>query len=418
MMDTDAMIDAVHRDLDTSGIPDKKVPLWAKEIIEREVHLPSYGVSPVELEKRLYELLERRREEQIEELKAKLKNAQEKLHAKEMELSWWKERALQLLKLPDLPGDKSTASIATEKESSSFYVCNLYRDTVTRGKGNLHDVEPLSSSLNLVDNLTRMKNGDQDFFDIEANNGKAYSFDEDWKIINNYQSNRDSWSKNVLGPGYPTSDSEHCLKSQLYCEDFAQGSDLKMDVTTQRVLHHASSKLKCSQYATYRNTHPLQTVYCNDFEKGKCTEIKENTPLYTRRKAACLEKLKNHHRSCHPELKIYTQNNNVFQHSKRDLAYRCFNKPAGSCKVDNNTQTHPKLLQNVLHTERCESFEGYERPRSPVVEKIRQWEALSKGEPCALQSCDADNQLLSSKADHDLTSFTDNCNGNGNRTGN
>lgn len=137
-----------------------------------------------------------------------------------MELSWWKERAQQLLKLPDLPGDKSTASIVTKKESSSFYVCNLYRDNVTREKGNLHDLETLS---------TRMKNGDQDFFDIEVNNGKAYSFDKEWKIINNCQSNRDSWSKNVLGPEYPTSDSEKCLKIQLYCEDFAQGSDTKMD---------------------------------------------------------------------------------------------------------------------------------------------------------------------------------------------
>lgn len=409
MMDTDSMIDAVHEDLDISGIPYKNVPQWKNNNIEREAHLPSYGVSPTELSRRLHELLERRREEQIEELKANLKNAQEKLLAKEMELSWWKERALKLLKQSDLPGNNSIASTSTEEESNGFYACNLTRDNVIQEKGNLYDLGSLSSSLNLVDNLARMKDGDQDFFDIEINNGKACPFDNDWKIINNSQSKRDPWSKNVLMPEFPTSDTEQCVETPLYCKDFTKVSDLKMDVTTQRVHHHANSKLKYSQQASYRNKHPLQTVYRNDFVekgKGKYTERKENRniPIYARRKVACLQELKDHHPACHPELKVY---------KKIDPAHPCFNTPAGSCKAGDNTQTHPKLFQNVLQTERCEHFEGYERPKSPVVEKIRHWEALSKGKLCALGSSDVDNLLLSSRADHDLVSFTDNFNGNG-----
>lgn len=52
------------------------------------------GVPPVELERKLHELLESRQQEQIEELKAALRRAERKLREKEKEISWWKDTAL------------------------------------------------------------------------------------------------------------------------------------------------------------------------------------------------------------------------------------------------------------------------------------------------------------------------------------
>lgn len=69
--------------------------LWCGEVIDpqdadTEVH---HGVPPVELERRLHELLEARQEEQIRELEAALECTRHKLHEKETEVSWWKDTA-------------------------------------------------------------------------------------------------------------------------------------------------------------------------------------------------------------------------------------------------------------------------------------------------------------------------------------
>lgn len=103
MIDEDTTIDIVHGDLNVT-IPGKK-----DNNVGREIPFPNYAVSPIELERRLHELLESRQKEQIEELKVKLKSAEEKLLAKEMELSWWKKHAHQLSKtsvaLNNMPGN-------------------------------------------------------------------------------------------------------------------------------------------------------------------------------------------------------------------------------------------------------------------------------------------------------------------------
>lgn len=52
------------------------------------------GVSHIEVERKLHELVEARQQERIEELEAALECAINKLHDKELEISWWKDTAL------------------------------------------------------------------------------------------------------------------------------------------------------------------------------------------------------------------------------------------------------------------------------------------------------------------------------------
>ncbi|KAH9603072.1 hypothetical protein KSS87_012014 [Heliosperma pusillum] len=52
-----------------------------------------YGVPPLELERRLHELLEARQEERIRELEAHLEFVKGKLQEKEVEVIWWKDTA-------------------------------------------------------------------------------------------------------------------------------------------------------------------------------------------------------------------------------------------------------------------------------------------------------------------------------------
>ncbi|KAI4337246.1 hypothetical protein L6164_015687 [Bauhinia variegata] len=52
-----------------------------------------FGVPPVELERRLHELLEARQEERIAELESALECARQKLIQKEVEITWWKDTA-------------------------------------------------------------------------------------------------------------------------------------------------------------------------------------------------------------------------------------------------------------------------------------------------------------------------------------
>lgn len=53
----------------------------------------SFAVSPVELERRLHELLQARLQERITELESALKCTKQKLMEKEMEVTWWKDTA-------------------------------------------------------------------------------------------------------------------------------------------------------------------------------------------------------------------------------------------------------------------------------------------------------------------------------------
>lgn len=51
----------------------------------------SFGVSPVELERRLHELLEARLQERITELESALEYTTQKLNKKAVEVSWWED---------------------------------------------------------------------------------------------------------------------------------------------------------------------------------------------------------------------------------------------------------------------------------------------------------------------------------------
>lgn len=53
----------------------------------------SFGVPPVELERRLHELLEARLQERIIELEDALEYATQKLNEKEIKVTWWEETA-------------------------------------------------------------------------------------------------------------------------------------------------------------------------------------------------------------------------------------------------------------------------------------------------------------------------------------
>ncbi|XP_042486451.1 protein POLAR LOCALIZATION DURING ASYMMETRIC DIVISION AND REDISTRIBUTION-like [Macadamia integrifolia] len=55
--------------------------------------IEDHGICPLELERRLHELLEARQKEQIAELEFALECSQNKLLEKEMEISWWKDTA-------------------------------------------------------------------------------------------------------------------------------------------------------------------------------------------------------------------------------------------------------------------------------------------------------------------------------------
>ncbi|KAL5558225.1 hypothetical protein UlMin_034436 [Ulmus minor] len=68
---------------------------------DSEIHT---GVPPVELERKLHELLEARQLERIKELEDALKCAFHKLGEKELEVSWWKDTALLISRHIPEPG--------------------------------------------------------------------------------------------------------------------------------------------------------------------------------------------------------------------------------------------------------------------------------------------------------------------------
>ncbi|KAI5073801.1 hypothetical protein GOP47_0011814 [Adiantum capillus-veneris] len=62
-----------------------------------QVHESDFVVPPLELERRLWQVLEQRHEERICELENDLRVTQETVTAKEMEVRWWKDRVLLLM---------------------------------------------------------------------------------------------------------------------------------------------------------------------------------------------------------------------------------------------------------------------------------------------------------------------------------
>ncbi|PON99227.1 Myosin heavy chain-related protein [Trema orientale] len=68
----------------------KAVVIDPQEVCTEELHT---GVRPIELERKLHELLEFRQQERIKELEEALECAKQKLGEKEAEVSWWKDTA-------------------------------------------------------------------------------------------------------------------------------------------------------------------------------------------------------------------------------------------------------------------------------------------------------------------------------------
>lgn len=57
------------------------------------IYYENYSVPPVELERRLHEVLEERQQQRIYELETALERAMHYLEEKQRELSWWKDTA-------------------------------------------------------------------------------------------------------------------------------------------------------------------------------------------------------------------------------------------------------------------------------------------------------------------------------------
>eukprot|EP00250_Pteridium_aquilinum_P035850 c99_g1_i1 orf=84-344(+) len=62
-----------------------------------QLYESDFIVSPVELERRLWQVLEQRQEERICELENDLHITHEKVTAKELEIQWWKDRVWWLM---------------------------------------------------------------------------------------------------------------------------------------------------------------------------------------------------------------------------------------------------------------------------------------------------------------------------------
>lgn len=82
----------VYNDSNASRITGKK-----SSHDQEDIDRTTYSLSPIELERRLHEVLQKRQEDHIAELEADLKITEDELLDKEKELSWWKEHVSQLL---------------------------------------------------------------------------------------------------------------------------------------------------------------------------------------------------------------------------------------------------------------------------------------------------------------------------------
>ncbi|XP_021738170.1 protein POLAR LOCALIZATION DURING ASYMMETRIC DIVISION AND REDISTRIBUTION-like isoform X2 [Chenopodium quinoa] len=85
---------------EVTEIPSENTAIGSVSMSTGEVIDPQYvdntefcGVPPLELERRLHEVLETRQEERIKELEAHLERMTKKLQEKEVEVTWWKDTA-------------------------------------------------------------------------------------------------------------------------------------------------------------------------------------------------------------------------------------------------------------------------------------------------------------------------------------
>eukprot|EP01018_Ginkgo_biloba_P014157 Gb_19929 [translate_table: standard] len=336
MMDT--IVDNV--DSSTSEIPGKK------SNHEREnVCGGNYSVSPIELEKRLHQLLQKRQEEHIAELEADLKSTENKLLDKEKELSWWKECVWQLSVKPSrattTPGEESIASMSTESSGSLFLPYSYQQDDPIQENCNLKDSEAFNCCSNNTNCPMGIENGSREHFDMRAESAKDMAKPENKR------------EKTIL--------------------------------------------------AGHSETHQILTVACNAHEKGEGTERKDSSLLCLRRKGASVDNLQNYSMAIEDE--SCDAESNAFQRRKVFSSHSGSNTPVGSFHGNMNSQiTHNRILENALQNET--HYEGYGQSRSPVLSKIKYWETLSRVGSSSRQSCDLDYQVISPKCDHSLASVS------------
>lgn len=339
----------VYNDLDVSGTPGKKSS-HDQENIDRA----NDGVSPIELERRLHELLQKRQEDHITELEADLKITEDKLVDKEKELSWWKERVCQLLQENDeattTPGDESTASMSTGRVSNKSlvfsYSCN--GDDLIKDKENLKRSETSNCSEDIGNASSR---GTLDVRDESSN------------------------------PDSLLTDFKHLINLE--------------------------TKRKFANSLVQSETQ-IQTFGSNSSQNGQGTERKENALLCRRKKAAYADNLQNYFTARELCIDMPSASKSIaFQETKELIPNSVFNTPLRNANINMTSQIfHQKNVQNIPEDKTYSV--GLREPSPPLLNKIKHWEALSRGETSSTQSCVMDNDHLLATCHHSLVSVTDN----------
>lgn len=339
----------VYNDLNVSGIPGKK-----SNHDQEDGDRASYGVSPIELERRLHELLQKRQEDRIAELEADLKITEDELVDKEKELSWWKERVCQLLQGNDeaktTPGDESTASMSTSRGSNKSlvfsYSCN--GDDLIKEVENLKRSETLNCCKDIANASSRGT------LDVREESSNPDSLLTDFKHLINFETKR---------------------------------------------------KFANSPVQSETQTH---TFGSNTSQNVEGTERKENALLCRRKKAACADNLQNYSTARELFIDMPSASKNIaFQQTKELIPNSVFNTPLRNVNVNMNSQiSHQKNVQNTPEDKTYSA--GLREPSPPLLNKIKHWEALSRGETSSTQSCDMDNDHRLATCHPSLVSVTDN----------
>lgn len=323
----------VYNDLNVSGISGKK-----SSHDQEDVDRTNYSVSPIELERRLHEVLQKKQEDHIAELEADLKITEDELLDKEKELSWWKENVLQLLEENNegttAPGDESIAPMSTGKGSKK----NLFFSYSCNGDDLIKDQESLkrSEGSNCCEDSTSVSS--RGTLDVRDESSNSDSLLADFKHLNNLQTGR----------------------------------------------KHANSLVPTETR--------IHTFGSNSPQNSQGTERKQNALLEIRKKAVYTDNLQNYSTATELCVDMPSASKSIaFQQTKEFIPNSVFNTPLGY-----------KILQNTPEFETYST--GRREPRSPVLNKIKHWEALSRRDTSSTQSCDMDSDHLLATCHHSLVS--------------
>jgi len=323
----------VYNDLNAGRITGKK-----SSHDQEDIDRTNYSLSPIELERRLHEVLQKRQEDHIAELEADLKITEDELLDKEKELSWWKEHVLQLLKEHNegttAPGDESIASMSTGKGSKK----NLFFSYSCNGDDLIKDQESLkrSEASNCCEDIASVSS--RGTLDVRDESSNSDSLLADFKHLNNLQTGRE----------------------------------------------HANSLVQTETW--------IRTFGSNSPQNSRGTERKQNVLLDITKKAVYTDNLQNDSTAREPCIDMPSASKSIaFQQTKEFIANSVFNTPLGYKKMQNTPEYETYSV-------------GRREPRSPVLNKIKHWEALSRRDTSSTQSCDIDNDHLLATCHHSLVS--------------